>query len=180
MKTTAKILFLLLLVGSIATGCKKLLDVEFDATFEAEMPVNVPASALKDGLAEYPFDVSESIDPNNNDKYKEYADKIKDISVTSITATIKNPSKAVTLLSMTCEVWEEGSTTKTTWTFPSTAIIDGTKFTFTDDGRFAAIQGMFESGNKVNTRCFGSTDQSGVTFTIVTEYGTKIVANPLN
>jgi hypothetical protein len=180
MKSTAKILFLFILLGSIASGCKKLLDVEFDATFKAEMPVVVAASALKDGLAEFTFDVSDSIDPTTNSNYDKYFEKIKKITVTSIIATIKNPSKPVTLLNMTCEVWEEGSTTKTTWTFPSTVVVDGTKFTFTDEGRFDKIENMFFSGKTIHTRCFGKTDVSGVTFTIVTEYGTKFVANPLN
>lgn len=177
MKTTAKILFLLLLVGSIATGCKKLLDVEFDADFKATMDIDVPATSLK--ADSYPFSGTTIIDPTTNADYLKYADKIVDVELTGVTGTITsvNPT-GVNLLSGIVEVSKEGFNTVTIFTTQSVPIAVGTTVIY--DGTWSDFNAIFKDQNPITIRYYGETDQPGVTFTYELVFATTVTANPLN
>jgi hypothetical protein len=188
MKKNLKLILGILLIASVSFGCKKLLDVEFDADFKADMLVSIAADAEPDSVSTakntnqdwYFFGVSKTIDPNDNADYKKYADKIKDITVSTITAKITNLSKplSVELYFVVLDVDNDKSVM---FSFPWAAVVEGTTFTFVDeDGKFDAIKAMFKDGHKVETSCTGYTTERGVTFKVETIYGTKMVANPLN
>jgi hypothetical protein len=180
MKTTAKILFLLLLVGSIATGCKKLLDVEFDADFKATMDVYVPATSLKADT--YPFSDTYTIDPATNSDYHKYADKIVDVNLTGISGTITsvNPTGVHLLAGTVVEVSKAGFATVRIFTTQSIPIAVGTTVTYNDtDGSFDALDAIFKDQNPITITYSGATDQPGVTFTYELVFATTVTANPL-
>ncbi|MFZ4463267.1 MAG: hypothetical protein ACOYN5_05440 [Bacteroidales bacterium] len=188
MKKNLRLILGILLLASVSFGCKKLLDVEFDADFKADMPVSIAADAEPDSVSTakntnqdwYYFGVSKTIDPNDNADYNKYADKIKDITVSTITAKITNLSKPLSVL-LYFDVFDVSNGTSVTFIFPMTPVFEGKTFTFIDeDGKFDAIKAMFKDGHKVETSCTGYTTERGVTFKVETIYGTKMVANPLN
>ncbi len=188
MKTTVKIFFSLLLIAFVSTACSKL-DVEVAADFKANMPVSIAADATPDSVTTtkntnqdwYYFGVSDTLDPNDNADYKKYADKIKEINITSITATIRNPNKAFDLGFLYIEVKDLNTNTFVYWSWGLSQVVDGTTFTFDDTGgKFAEVKAMFLAGHKVETYCGGYASERGITFSIETIYGTKIIANPLN
>jgi len=177
MKTTAKIFLLLLLVGIVSPGCKKLLNVDFDADFKANMNVSVPPTSLK--ATSYFFDETEIIDPTSDADYKKYADKIVGLEVKSVTGTVTSISKPVTLVTGTIEVSKTGFTT-VSWTVTNTPIVVGTSMTLADtDGQFSDLEAILKDTNPITVRYYGETDQDDVDFTYEITFSTTVTANPL-
>ncbi|HQQ13007.1 MAG TPA: hypothetical protein PK855_07585, partial [Bacteroidales bacterium] len=80
MKTLLKLSLILLLIGFTNTGCEKikdLADVTFDADFTSTMDATVEPTSLKSGQAMGYFAEETTIDPNTNEDFKTYANKIK-------------------------------------------------------------------------------------------------------
>jgi len=180
MKTTAKIFFLLLLVGIGITGCKKLLDVTFQADFKSSIDTQANATSLKSTNAV--FDETVTIDPASNSDYQKYADKIQDVTVTGVTGTITfaNPT-GVNLTSATIEVSKAGFTT-VTLTMPNLplAIAVGSTVTYDNaDGQFTNLNAIFKDINPITIHYFGATDQPSVEFTYELTFSTEVTANPL-
>ncbi len=176
MKTASKLILLLILAGTIATGCKKLLDVDFDADFKATIPVDaVPTLKSTNGV----FDKTVTIDPTTNAEYLKYADKIKEIEVTGVTGTITsvNPT-GVNLLSGTAEISKEGFATVIIIIPTSVPIAVGTSVIY--DGNFSPLNDIFKDQNPITVHFYGETDQPNVSFTYEIVFSTTVTANPLN
>ncbi|MBU1009369.1 MAG: hypothetical protein KKD74_04440 [Bacteroidetes bacterium] len=189
MKSVSKILVLLLVVGLTTLGCKKLLDVDFTAEFKADMPMTIAADAVSDSTSAdrntnadwYPFSGYKTIDPADNSDYNKYSDKIKSVTVNSITVTITNLNKSFILADVHIHVLDADNENEASWRFPNVSVSEGTVLTLEDaDGKFAVVKAMFEAGHEVDVVVHGKTSENGLTFTITTVFGTKIVANPLN
>lgn len=189
MKTVTKVLVLMLFVGLTTLGCKKLLDVDFTAEFKADMPVSIAADAVADSTSAdrntnavfYRFDELKTIDPADNSEYNKYSDKIKSVTVNSITATITNLNKPFNLVNVHIHVVDENNDNEAFWIYPFVSVTEGTVLTLEDtDGQFATVKAMFEAGHKVLVNVHGHTSEKELSFTITTAFGTKIVANPLN
>lgn len=189
MKTVTKVLVLMLFVGLTTLGCKKLLDVDFTAEFKADMPVSIAADAVVDSTSAdrntnanwYFFGDQKTIDPADNSDYSKYSDKIKSVTVNSITATITNLNKPFNLSNVHIHVIDENDDNEASWIFPLVSVTEGTLLTLDDaDGKFATVKAMFEAGHKVKVLVHGMTSEKELSFTITTAFGTKIVANPLN
>jgi hypothetical protein len=179
MKTTAKILFLLLLVGSIATGCKKLLDVEFDADFKATMDVAVPATSLK--AASYYFSDSYTIDPTTDPDYLKYSDKIKDVEVTAITGKITWINKNATLIDGKVVVSKEGFTSVTLLSPANTPLTNGASYTYSNtDSQFENLAKILKDTSPIEVFYEGHVDQASLDYTYEITFSTTITANPLN
>lgn len=179
MKTNLRLILGILLLASVSFGCKKLLDVEFDADFKATLPVQVaPTLKSTNGV----FDETVTIDPASNSDYNKYADKIKDVNLTGITGTITsvNPT-GVNLLSGTVVVSKEGFTTVTLSTTTSIPIAVGTTITYDNtNNSFDALDAIFKDQNPITVRFYGETDQPSVDFTYELLFATTVTANPLN
>lgn len=178
MKTTAKILFLLLLVGSIATGCKKLLDVEFDADFKADLDVDVPATSLK--AASYYFTDTYTIDPATNKEYKKYSDKIQGVKVTAITGKITSINKNATLIDGKVVVSKAGFTSVTLTSPANTPLTNGASYTYSDtDSQFQNLAKILKDTNPIEVFYEGHVDQNDLRYTYELTFTTTITANPL-
>jgi hypothetical protein len=176
MKTNFRLILGILLLASVSFGCKKLLDVEFDADFKATLPVQVaPTLKSTNGV----FDETVTIDPTTNSDYQKYADKIVNVELTGVTGTITsvNPT-GVNLLYGTVEVSKAGFNTVSISTNQSIPIAVGTTVIY--DGTWADFNAIFKDQNPITIRYFGETDQPSVEFTYELVFATKVTANPLN
>jgi hypothetical protein len=178
MKTTAKILFLLLLVGSIATGCKKLLDVEFDADFKAPIDVNVPATSLKDGMGTVTG--TYTLDPATNEKYKEYADKIIGLEVTAITGKITSITKDAVLYEGAVVVSKAGFTPVYLRTPTDFILTNNATYSYSNtESEFANLALILKDQGKIQIEYEGLVDQLDFDYTWEITFETTVTANVL-
>ncbi|MDP3461610.1 MAG: hypothetical protein Q8S18_02350 [Bacteroidales bacterium] len=174
MKTTSKILILLLAILAVSPGCKKLLDVTFDAKFVASFPVG-PTSNLKN----FSFNETYTIDPETNSDYKEYADKIKDVKIKSVTGKVTSINTPVTLTNTSVTATKEGFTT-VAFFVASMDIFEGFTYTYTnEDAQFNNLAKMLKNTEPLTVTLNGTASEEGVVFTYEVTFDTEITANPL-
>ena len=110
---------------------------------------------------------------------KKYAEQIKDLKITKVTAEITSITKPVTLVSGKLKVSASGFTT-TEWNFTNVALSLGTKLSIGNEtGQITNVQSMLKSLKLVTVELSGETDQAPVKFTLKVTYETEITANPL-
>jgi len=179
MKITSKLLLVLLLVGIVGTGCKKLLDVKFKADFVTNLNAVVPATTLKAGV-DGTFTVTETIDPKSNSTFAQYANKIVDLQILEVTAEIVAISKPVTLVNGSLTVTTEDHASEAAWSFTNEDLFVGKKLTIgNENGQFSKVRNMLKDMKTIIVTLSGTTDQDDVTFTLKVTYKTEVTANPL-
>jgi len=173
------IAFLMLITAIVFSGCSKLteaLDVEFDATFSENMNIVVPP-ALKAGV-DGTFNEVVSIDPLADENVAEYASKIKSMNVNEITAQVISISKDVSLSNFDLTIANVNH--NTSWTFPTTAISQGTVFTLDNNsGQWDTVNTILGEQQVFTVTSSGTTDEDDVQFTLLITIKCKVVANPL-
>ncbi len=150
-------------------------------TFNAEYAVNLeaiipPSVSLKE--SEGIFSASATINPNSNAEFSRYADKIKDIEITSISAKVISLSKAVTIKTASIAVFSE--TRSTAWSFSNETISVGKVLSLDNNSnQWIIVQDILNDKNIFTIFIDGETDVNDVTFTVEVTVKTKITANPL-
>ncbi len=180
MKKLQKLILLIVLVIFVSTGCNKLEEL-LDVTFSTEYSVNLnaivpPSNYLKQD--EGNFSASGTINPNSNTDFLTYADKIKDIEITSISAKVISISKQVTIEMANISI--SSSNLNTSWNFSDEVITVGKVLTFgNESGQWNKVQDILESLNTFTVFIDGKTDVNDVEFTLEINIKSIITANPL-
>jgi hypothetical protein len=157
---------------------ENLLDVKFNATFEASMDIVVQPETLKSVMTGV-FYAADTIDPMSNSDYAEYVEKIKEINVEEATVEITSLSEPATLLTTTLTVSSDGFT-PAVWTFTDLALEVGTTVDLDNsNGQWDTIQAMLDSQQLIYVEIEGTADPDDFQFTIQITIGTEIIANPL-
>jgi hypothetical protein len=179
MKTVMSVFLTLLITLIFAPGCEDALDVNFNADFVADLNADVINPGRKSAATVFTFTASDVIDPKSDEDVKKYAEQIKDLKITKVTAEITSITKPVTLVSGKLKVSASGFTT-TEWNFTNVALSLGTKLSIGNEtGQITNVQSMLKSLKLVTVELSGETDQAPVKFTLKVTYETEITANPL-
>lgn len=181
MKTFIRIIFTLLLIGIFTPGCEKgLLDVKFKSDFVADLNADVAGKLQGKSVAQtFSFTTSDIVDPLTDPDVNKYKDKIKDVSLTKISAEITSISKTVQLVTGKLKVTSTGFTSAE-WNFTNQTIQVGSVLSIgNESGQITNVQTMLNSLNPVTVTLSGDTDQGNVQFTLEVTFYTDITANPL-
>lgn len=92
MKTIKKLAFLVIATLGI-TSCG-LFNVDVDTTMSGVLNIDVEDNMAKAGVVGYPFSDAVTLDPQEDEDVKKYADKIDKVGVGNITATVISVSKS--------------------------------------------------------------------------------------
>jgi len=167
-------------IAIISDGCSKmenLLDVTFNVEYSANLEAVVPPlENFKNSLGH--FSASATIDPISNNDFQQYADKIKECQITSISARVVEISKQLTLEHASIAVFS--STRQTSWSFTDEVITVGKTLTLdNENNQWDVIQNILEDQNSFTIDLVGQTDVDDVQFTIEITIKSRITANPL-
>ncbi len=181
MKISKSFLALVAIIVLTSSCCNKLedlLDVTFNVEYSVDLDAIVPPLAnLKTTNGN--FSASASIDPNTNEKFAEYADKIKGVEITSISAKVLEISKQVTIEHASIAVFS--GTKNTSWAFSNEILTVGKILTMgNESGQWTIVQDILEDKNIFTVDVVGETDVDDVEFTIEITIRSKVIANPLN
>ncbi len=165
-----------LLTGLIFSGCKKAeeaLDVTFDATYKADINIDVPAAVRNAS-----FNESVTIDPASDPDVSKYWDKIKKFEIQAITGEITSISKEVTLVSATLSIFND--TRNAQWTFNNVPLTVGTTLTLDNSsGQWDKVAQILKDKKVFTISVNGEVSEGDVSFTILVTIKTKVTASPL-
>ena len=169
-------LFGLLITGMIFSGCKKIeeaTEIKFDATYHADLDVNVSEAARS-----FTFMAQELIDPVSDPNVKKYIDKIKAYDILQVDAEVLDISKDVTLVAADLDVYSDAN--KASWHLENLPLTKGAKISLdNENGQWDTVKKIFEEKTAFTVKLGGETSEGGVSFIIRVTIKTKITANPL-
>ena len=180
MKKAKQFLILVAVIILVSSGCNKLENL-LDVTFNAEYTVNLgavtyPSQGLKQSTGL--FSASATIDPTSNSDFLKYAEKIKEIEITSVSAKVLSINKPFTIETASIAVFSESR--NTAWNFTNEIINIGKFFTLGNNSdQWAIIHNIIEDQNTFTVLVDGETNVDNVEFTLEITIKTKITANPL-
>jgi len=181
MKTLTKLFFGLFFAGIVLTGCqeaKEVLDVKFDADYEAELDVIVPGTTNFKAGIDGAFAINETIDPNTNAEYVQYIDNIREIDISEVTGEVLSISKNVVLETTTISVSNENY--NATWQFTNEPIAVGTTLTLDNSaGQWDAMSSIMMDKKVFTVSLVGQTDEDDVEFVVLFKLKSEVTANPL-
>jgi hypothetical protein len=166
----------LLTFSLIYAGCNKIeeaTDVEFNANYDATLNASVPAPELKAA-----FIAEDDINPLENSDVSQYIDKIKDVEIQTMTATITAIDKDVMLLSGDLDIYTDAN--KASWSLKDVPLTQGAELSLgNENGEWNTVRAIFAEKKTFMVKLRGSTDKGAVSFTTKVTIGTKMTANPL-
>ena len=179
MKNLTKLFLSLLLVGIVFTGCQEaeeLLDVKFDVDYETELDVTVvPETKAVNGV----FSFSETIDPNSNSEYAEYASTIKGFDVNEISGRITYINPNVTLVIGNLTIFNENHSA--TWTFENEELAVETVLTLDNNtGQWDIVEEILMDTAEFTVTLDGETVEDNAEFTVLIKLNGVVIANPLD
>ncbi len=181
MKNLIRSIFVILFVTFSFSGCEKIKDlseVKFDASFTADMEVNVPSMPTKalNGV----FYATATVDPLSNSDLAKYAQKIKEIDLAEVTIEVLSISSYVKLITAsliaTCPNYQDVE-----WTISNQPIDSGTILTLgNENGQFDNLNKILDSLNKFTVTLSGQTDVDEATFVLRIKFKTRVKADALS
>lgn len=179
MKNIAKLFLSLILIGVVISSCneaKEVLDVKFVADYETELDVIVtPGTKSTNGV----FDISETIDPNSNSEYAQYASTITGINITEAKGTVQSINPVVNIVSANLTV--SNATRTATWTFSNLEISEGTVLLLgNENGQRDTVEDILMDQDVFTVSMTGVTDVDSAEFNILISINSEISANVLN
>lgn len=176
-KTAVSLVIVIILISSGCNKLENLLDVTFNAEYAVDLEAVIPPS-LNLKQASGTFSASATIDPASNADFSRYADKIKEIEITSISAEVLNISKPLTLKMASIAVFSD--TRSTSWNFTEEIITVGKILTLgNESNQWIIVQNILEDKNIFTVFIDGETDVDDVMFTLEITIKTIVTANPL-
>ncbi|MBU1369778.1 MAG: hypothetical protein KJ578_00660 [Bacteroidetes bacterium] len=181
MKNLTKIFMLLAFIAITSAGCNKakdLLDVKFDADFETNLNVDIPAETMRNTDAS--FYQESTIDPQSNTEFAEYGSKIKEIEIKEVKATILSINKEVVLETAEITV-KSADLNPAVWSYTNETLTVGKQLVMDNsNGQWDNVQTILDGQNAFTVSMGGTSDQDDVQFTLLIEIKTSVTANPLN
>jgi len=173
MKNLKYLLMLILFTGVVFPGCKKALDVKFNATYHTDLNVDVSA-----GLRNVSFNESSTIDPASDPNFSKYFDKIKEIEVQDIKVEITSITKNVNLVTGTLSIYNESRSAA--WNMNDIPLEVGTVITLDNSsGGWSTVSQILKDKQTFTVHVEGEVDEGDVSFTMKVTITTKVTANPL-
>lgn len=176
MKNLKYLLAGVFLTGLLFSSCnkaKEALDVKFDATYDADINVDISPA-----LRNVAFSESTTIDPASDPNVSRYFDKIKKFEIQEITGEITNISKEVTLVTGTLSIYNENR--NASWTLNNVPLTTGTVLTLDDSGGgWDTVSQILKDKQVFTVRIEGEVSEGDVSFTINIKIKTKVTASPL-
>lgn len=161
-------------------GCQKIKNL-LDVTFNVEYSVNLDATiepAINLSQNAGLFSVNTTIDPYNDAEFSRYAQKIKEIQITSISAKILTINKPLTLYNASVVVFN--GTRYTFWDFDNETLSVGKILDLgNNSNQWSTVQNILLDKNIFTILIDGETDVDDAEFTIEVTIISKIIANPL-
>lgn len=149
------------------SGCESvsnLFTVKVDTDFVVDIPVDITTPTLKMS-GPYPFSVSKTFNPIEEPDIADYVDRIKEINLSSMTATVISTTAPFKLETGTLVV--SGSVDSVTWTFTAQSIEDGSSLTLAnDDGQFDTVSEILSETGDVTITFSGTSDIFGIGFVL--------------
>jgi len=180
MKSYAKLFLLAMLAAGLAS-CS-LFDVEFDATFDGDLEIEVQEPGVKSTNADsYPFQASATINVLDDEDVYEHQDNIEDFIVSGVTATVTWVNQGdVEFLPQTTFTITNGTRTAT-WTLESSLpIVQGASLSLTDlGGVYTTVSQILADMNPFTVSAVGSCNKAPVSAVIRLGIETTVIANPL-
>lgn len=190
MKNLMNIVLVVLLATSLSS-CKKIksiFDVEIETTLTGDLYIDVQESGLKSADADsISFISTITIDPLDDDDVNEYQEKIVEVAVDGILATVEEvylddgtQDDVIFYRGTTIRV-ERGSSSGT-WTFGTDwNVMVGDEITLEDAGDiYDAVSEMLSPPmGEITVICKGKCSKSGVHVVLRIDFETTYTANPL-
>ncbi|MBN2615752.1 MAG: hypothetical protein JXR71_08675 [Bacteroidales bacterium] len=183
----SKLLFVSLLVvtATVFSGCQKvssLLDIKVNTTFKAPMNMTATATPAISNTASYTYSGTYTVVPKDNAEVEKYANKIKDATITSITATFTNVSTPVTVSQYSIHIKDLTNNVTATYLSNGFNITEGGSYTFDFTGQNAPFLTYLESSmsdaDQIQITATAVGD-ANATFTMTLNIGTTFTVNPL-
>ena len=168
-------LLILAVVVVMASCSKDALDVTFDANYETDLSVNVPASKAQTGT----FHVIDTIDLQSDAEVQKYLAQIKEWNLKGFEGTFKNLSKEFTLISGKLNVESGGRNAE--WLFNNVNITEAHKIVFgNENSQFDVVNQILSDKGTFILSFEGETSEKDLTFDMGALMKTEVTANPLD
>ncbi len=158
--------FLAVLVFLASTGCSKIGDlftVSVDADFTVDLPVSIAGPDMKTGS--YAFDVTKTINLADEPDLVDYIDKIKGISLSTMSSTVMGLALVIQLLDATLTF--SGNGESVSWSFTNLSIQNGTALVLANNaGQFDTVSTILEGLGDVVVRFSGNSNMNNVEYTL--------------
>ncbi len=155
-----------------AISCSKIADVNFDATYSANLECEVPP-ASRGG-----FSAEDEIDPLSNSDVAKYIDNIKDFEIIELIADITAITKEVKLLSADLEIYSGSK--KASWHIENVnLVLNESLILDNSNGQWDTVKDILSEKKTFYVSIIGQTEEDDVTFTIKVSISGKVTASPL-
>lgn len=163
-------IFFVILMAAVLTSCdniKDLFTTDVETTLELSVPVSVTTSgtgmALKsaDGTAAYAFTKTGTLSLDDNDDVADYIDKVKEVNVSAIDASVLGLSAGQTIQTMTVSVNSVGTILTLTNITSSSIITPNISETLLDQ-----IGTQLENDLAITVTVTGTTNVAPMNFTL--------------
>jgi hypothetical protein len=189
MKSKLFFVSFLFVTVTLFSGCQKaksLLDIKVKTDFKA--PINMTATAtqgISNTTSTYNYGGTYTLVPKDNPDVEKYANKIKDATITSLTATFSNVSTPVTISNFSINIKDLSNGIQGTITYGEAInVTEGGSHTFDlTSSQAAEYITVFETAMKDTDQIkitVSATGDANATFTSTLDMGTTITVNPLN
>jgi len=183
MKTSIKVTFFVLLFTVLAScdALNDLTNVEFDTDLSTDLNINVNDALAKSTIDSYSFSAMATLDPLSDPDVEEYADKIEDYDVNSLTATVLSVSKPdVKLLAGTFfKVYDSTDSAKWTLDADFDVVPEAEYLLDNTAGNWDKVRQILKRNAVFTVLTEGESSTNNVSIVIELSIGATVTANPL-
>ncbi len=180
MNVFVKTTFLIVLLGITHSSCdkiKSLADVKFESEFATNLNINIEPGIQKASINGV-FYAEATIDPNSDDEFAKYAEKIKEINIKSarieIVSIDPSPIQLITgELRFTTE-----SVGDAVWSYENVSLEAGASLEM-DESQWSKVNAILDKKSVFTVILSGQTDVEAGSFVAKVMVKSEIVANPL-
>jgi len=170
------VLISLLLTGLVWSGCnkaKELFDVEFDADFKVNLPVNLIGTRSIDGA----FMVEETVNPLADEEIEKYIDNIKAWNVTQLSGSFLQVNPDFELTNGLVKISSPGQ--EAIWNLDNQIITEGTEIILgNENGQWNTVNQILNEKQEF-TVLFSGNNSLEEDFVLQLFIETRVTANPL-
>ncbi len=169
---------LVLLVAITFLACEDLADVTFTTDYSAVIEADVPASVKSGDEITATFSVSDQIDPNSDEDFEKYSEKIKDIDITDIKGIFLETSKTVMLDHAVVRVVYGGY--EASWTFQNLEVTMGKELDLGDyTDNWTTVENILNEKEEFSVWLEGETNEDDFQMKLEVTIESEVTANPL-
>lgn len=178
MRQMKKLAFLMIVALGVFS-CD-MLNVDVDTTMSGVLNIEVDEAMAKGALEVYHFDAVKTLDPQEDEDVKKYADKVVEVGIGNITATVTSVSKDDVLILQGAEITIADSGTDAVWVLPEDwAMVVGNTFMLNDqDGFYDDVASILDDVKEFTIAMDGYSTVSGVNIALKFTIDATVTGNP--